>query len=193
MKITNKTNWRTSDLKRILIRALNEDDKVEGLYKHRNCLKIMIVYSKGHPSWVIRSYKEKGRDLPARELYSGYAWLRGNNMRLRIPRETLDVKRFARLFIHEMSHIRGIRLHRAIGTVNDEDLKWTENYSAEIEKAKVKQKPDLQTKRYNNVLIALKDKKSKLKRLQNQIKKWTQKKRYYEHVLVASGKIEKED
>lgn len=193
MKVTNKTNWRTSDLKRILVRALNEDDKVEGLYNYRNRLKIIIVYSKGHPGWVIKSYKREGKDLPTRELYSGYAWIRGSEMRLRIPREIFNVKRFVKLFIHEMSHIRGIRSHRMIGAVKDSDLEWTKNYSVKQKGIKIKQKADLQLKRYEHVLAALKIKKTQLKRLQSQIKKWTQKKRYYESVLVTNGKIEKEE
>jgi len=191
--IINKTNWDTLDLKKVLIKALNEDDKVEGGYKYRNCLEVTISYSKGHPSWVISHYKREKKELRPREVYSGNAWVNGTGMRLRVPREKFDVKRFARLFIHEMSHIRGIRSHRAIGTVKDEDLKWTKDYSVRQKEVKVKPKSDLQVRRYEHVLEMLKAKKSQLKRLQNQIKKWNQKRKYYESVLVASGKIKKED
>ena len=194
VKIINKTNWDTNSLKRVLIKALNEDDKVEGKYGYRNGLKITIVYSKGgHPDWVVRRYKKEGKELSPRELYSGYAWVGGSGMRLRVPREIFNVRRFVKLFIHEMSHIRGIRSHRAIGRVKDKDLEWAKNYSVEQKEVEIKPKADLQLKRYEHVLAALKDKKSKLKRLQNQIKKWTQKKRYYEHVLIANGKIKKEE
>ena len=192
MKIINKTSWDTLDLKKVLTKALDEDDKVERRYKYRSCLEVTISYSKGHPSWVVKSYKERGKELPPRELYSGCAWIRGSEMRLRVPREKLDVKRFVRLFIHEMSHIRGIRSHRAIGTVKDEDLGWTKDYLVSQKETKVKPKPDLQVKRYEHVLEMLKAKKSQLKRLQNQIKKWNQKRKYYESVLVASGKIKEE-
>jgi len=193
MKITNKTNWDTLDLKKILTRALDEDDRVEGRYKHRNCLGVTISYSKGHPGWVIRHYKRKGKELPAREVYSGYAWVNGTNMGLRVPREKFNVKHFVRVFIHEMSHVRGFRSHRTIGTVEDEELRWTRDYSVNQKEIKVKPKPDLQMRRYKRVLEMLKAKKSQLKRLQNQIKKWNQKRKYYENVLVASGKMEKED
>jgi len=193
MKIINKTNWRTEDLKKILTEALNQDDKVEGKYKYRNYLKITISYSKGYPSWVVKYYKEKGKELPVKKVYSGNAWVSGSAMDLRVPREISDVKRFVKLFIHEMSHIRGIRSHRAIGTVRDEDLKWTENYSIKQREVKVKPKIDLRLKRYDHVLKILKDKKSQLNRVQNQIKKWNRKRKYYESVLVANGKIKKED
>lgn len=193
MKIINKTNWDTLDLKKVLTKVLDEDDKVEGRYKYRNYLEVTISYSKGYPGWVISHYKKKGKELPAREVYSGSAWVGGTGMGLRVPRGKFDVKRFARIFIHEMSHIRGISSHRAIGVVEDEDLGWTKGYSVRQKEAKVKPKPDLQMRRYEHVLEMLKAKKSQLKRLQNQIKKWNQKRKYYESVLVASGKIEEED
>lgn len=189
MEIINKTGWDTLDLKKVLTRALDEDDKIEGKYKYRSSLTVAISYSKGHPSWVVEHCKKGGRELPARELYSGSAWVGGSRMKLRVPREKFNVERFARVFIHEMSHIRGFRSHRAIGTVKDEDLKWTRGYSVKEKEIKVKPKVDLQLKRYEHVLVMLKAKKSQLKRLQNQIKKWNQKKKYYESVLVANGKI----
>jgi len=192
MKIINKTNWDTLDLKKVLTKALDEDDKVEGRYEYRSYLEVTISYSKGYPSWVIRHYQKENREIPIRERYSGSAWVNGTRMTLRVPREKFDVKRFARIFIHEMSHIRGIRSHRVIGVVKDEDLKWTKDYSVRQEETKVKPKTDLQVRRYEHVLEMLKAKKSQLKRLQNQIKKWNQKRKYYESVLIANGKIQKE-
>ncbi|GAI77191.1 unnamed protein product, partial [marine sediment metagenome] len=128
MKIINKTNWDTLDLKRVLTRALDEDDKVEGRYKYRNYLEVTISYSKGYPSWVIKHYQKQNKEVPIRERYSGSAWVDGTNMGLRVPREKFTVRRFVKVFIHEMSHIRGIRSHRAIGTVEDEELGWTRDY-----------------------------------------------------------------
>jgi len=193
MKIINKTHWDTLDLKKVLTRALDEDDKVEGKYKYRSYLEVIISYSKGHPSWVVKHYQKQNKELPIRERYSGSAWVGGNGMKLRVPREKFNVERFVRIFIHEMSHIRGIRSHRAIGTVKDEDLGWTKDYPVRQKEIIVKPKPDLQVRRYEHVLEMLKAKKSQLKRLQNQIKKWNQKRKYYESVLVASGKIKEED
>lgn len=189
MKVINKTHWDTSDLKRVLVRALNEDDKVEGKYKYRNCLEITISYSKGWPSWVVRHYQKQNKELPIRETYSGSAWVNGSGMTLRVPREKFNVERFARIFIHEMSHIRGIRSHRAIGTVKDEDLEWTRNYSVKQKEIKIKPNVDLQLKRYNHVIEMIKQKEKILKRLRNQIKKWNTKKRYYEKILTATGKL----
>jgi len=193
MKITNKTNWDTLDLKKVLTRALDEDDKVEGKYKHRSYLEITISYSKGYPSWVVKHYQKQNKELPVRERYSGSAWVGGTRMTLRVPREKFNVEHFVEVFTHEMSHIRGIRSHRAIGIVEDGDLEWTSDYAVRQKEIKIKPKPDLQMKRYERVLEMLKSKKSQLKRLQNQIRKWNQKRKYYENVLVASGKMKKED
>ena len=192
MRIINKTHWNTSDLKRVLVKALNEDDRIEGRYKHRSYLRITIVYSKGWPSWVIKHFKKQNKEILIREIYSGIAWVNGTGMRLRVPREKFNVERFVRIFIHEMSHIRGIRSHRAIGTVKDENLEWTKNYSIKQKEIKIKPKVDLQLKRYNHVIEIIKQKEKILKWLRNQIKKWNMKKRYYERVLTAAGKIKSE-
>ena len=82
---------------------------------------------------------------------------------------------------------------RFLNTNNLEVDKWALEYPIIAKEVKLKPKKDLQLKRYENVLKTLKMKMSKLKRLQNQIKKWNQKKRYYEMALVVSGKIKKED
>lgn len=193
MKVINKTHWDTSDLKRILVKALNEDDKIEGKYEYRSYLEVTITYSKGWRKWIVEYYKKKKKELPTREVYSGNAWVRGTGMRLRVPREKFNVERFVELFIHEMSHVRGYRSHRVIGTVKDEDLEWIKNYSVRQKETRAKPKVDLQLKRYEHILAMLKDKKSKLKRLQIQIKKWNQKSKYYERILIANGKMKRED
>ncbi len=192
MKVINKTNWDNSDLKKILVKALNEDDKVEGKYKYRNCLEITISYSKGYPSWVVKHYQKQNKELPIRKRYSGNAWVGGTRMTLRVPREEFNVEHFVEVFIHEMSHVRGIRSHRAIGTVKDEDLEWTKNYSVRQKEVRVKPKVDLQLKRYNHVIEIIKQKEKIMKRLRNQIKKWNAKKRYYQRVLTSAGKIKSE-
>jgi len=194
MKIINKTNWRTDDLKKLLTAAFNEDDRVEGKYKYRDRLRIEIVYSKGPRRWVVEAYKKRNLELPVRRLYSGYAFYNGNFMKLRIPKEKIDKEILVKIFIHEAGHIRGFR-HSGMRRWIDIEASWAKDdkYQMRQKETKVKPKVDLQLKRYEHILTLLKDKKSQLKRLQNQIKKWNQKRKYYESVLVASGKIKKED
>ena len=144
------------------------------------------------PGWAIKHYQKQNKELPIRKVYSGSAWVGGTRMTLRVPREKFNVEHFVEVFTHEMSHIRGIRSHRAIGTVKDEDLEWTKKYSVTQKEARVKPKVDLQLKRYNHVIEMIKQKGKILKRLRNQIKKWNTKKRYYEKILTVSGKIKSE-
>lgn len=196
MKIINKTNWDTLDLKKVLTRALDEDDKVEGKYGYRSYLEVTISYSKGYPSWVVKRYQERNKELPVRERYSGNAWVGGTRMVLRVPRGKIDTRLLSRVFKHELDHCRGFKHNQMGGRYLDtKDLgrdNWALSYPIRQKEARVEPKPDLQVRRYEHVLEMLKAKKSQLKRLQNQIKKWNQKRKYYESVLVASGKIKEE-
>jgi len=194
MKIINKTDWKTEDLKRILTKALNEDDKIEGRYRYRSQLEIEIVYSKGPRKWVVESYKRRNLEIPEHWLYSGYAYFNGNLMRLRIPKEKIKKVILAKIFIHEMGHIRGYR-HSGMGRWTEIDVPWIKDDEYQIRKKEVNKKPreDLQLKRYNHVIEMIREKEKILKRLRNQIRKWNQKRKYYERILVASTKIKKED
>lgn len=201
MKVTNKTNWQTSDLKKIFIECCKT--KLDS-WKY---LKVEVTYSASR--WI------HGR--------AGYGGgLRGGgNVKIFLPRNPIDKKYIdgryteprpyaflnfkqvlAWVFIHELHHVLGKHhremkdsyyLHWRSYARNPEKMSWVDDLQLRKEEVKEKPKMDLQTKRYEHVLAALKIKKSKLKRLQNQIKKWTQKRKYYESVLMTNGKIKKED
>jgi len=193
MRIINKTDWKTEDLKKILTKALNEDDKIEGKYLYRNQLEIEIVYSKGPRRWVVESYKKRNLEMPEHWLYSGYAYYNGSLMRLRVPRKEISKVLLAKIFIHEMGHIRGYK-HSSMGGWIDIEASWAKDDKYQIRKKENRKKPreDLQLKRYKHVIEMIKQKGKILKRLRNQIKKWNVKKRYYEKVLTAAGKIKSE-
>ena len=198
MKIINKTNWQTLDLKRILTKALNEDDKIEGKCKNSKYLEVEIVDCPKSPKWVIEHYKKCGMGFPqGRRAYTGNAFLNGYNMKMRLPENEIDKRKLVKLFRHELTHIRGYKHNKMIYWLSDNDIgNWMDsdiNYPIRQKENKTKPKVDLQTKRYEHVMRILKAKKSQLKRLQNQIKKWSHKRKYYEGVLVANGKIKKED
>lgn len=59
--------------------------------------------------------------------------------------------------------------------------------------ASVKPKTDIKLVRYEHAKKFLVEKEQKLKRLQNQIKKWRSKVRYYEHVFAVAKKGERKD
>jgi len=193
MKIINKTHWDTKSIQRLLAETLKRSNKIEGVFKRRKHLEVEIVYSK-RSNWRNPEHN-----------FTGNATYNGSHMKIRVPREKIDSRVFARVFDHELYHLRGWH-HNKLGVIGGRflNLKNLEKDNLSLEypiilknvttkKLKIKIKVDLQLKRFEHVLKMLKDRKNKLKRLQKQIQKWTVKKKYYEKILVANGKIKKEE
>ena len=193
MKVINKTEWQTRDLKRILVATLNRNSRVEGQltsWEKKN-LQVEIVYGR-------------------RNYYSGNAYYNGSYMRLRIPRTKLKVTQrkptvkveritapvakstLVELFIHELEHIRGYH-HKSMSKWRTRRYDWVEDDRLypmrEKSPEKPKPKADVQLRRYANVLRKVVEKERALSRLQKLLKKWRQKQRYYEKTLVAAGKL----
>jgi len=199
MRVKNQTHWQTRDLKRIFCEALRRDSEIEGKLSsdQRVGLVVEIVYSR-------------------RTCYSGCAYYNGYLMRLRIPRYKwqkkdksgpttreniekmpvpVDKKALVELFVHELAHFRGYH-HNKLGKHHVTFLysSWAEDdekYPVREKIEKPKPKADLRLKRYANVLKKIAEKETTLKRLQRLLKKWRQKQRYYEKILVAAGKLPK--
>jgi len=204
VKIINKTNWQTSDLKKIFIECCKTK-----LDSWKN-LKVEVTYSKsrwihGEANYGGGLYDRGGRIwifLPRNPIDKEYIDTRYHLTELK-PYAYLDFKRMlAWVFIHELFHtlgkhhseMKGNYYYKWRSYVHDpEKMSWADSLFLREKEVKTKLKIDLQTERYEHALAALKIKKAQLKRLQNQIKKWTQKRNYYEHVLIANGKIKKED
>lgn len=198
MKVINSTEYQTKDLKKIFIECCKI--KLDS-WKY---LKVEVTYSKSR--WIT----------------GNVPYYRGEKVEIFLPRNPID-KEFietrwpdsrsyaylnfkrvlAWVFIHELYHTLG-RDHREMignyynkwksGYLSDpEKMSWVDDLPLRKKEIKIKPKEDLQLKRYECTLAMLKDKKSKLKRLQNQIRKWNQKRKYYERILVANRKIKKED
>jgi len=176
MKVKNKTQWLTRDLKRILCEALRRDNKIEGELTEwqRKRLTVEIVHAR---------YNR----------VSGYAWYNSYLMRLRVPKEKLLKKDLVWLFIHELTHIRGYK-HKSITRkweiVNCSWVEDNEKYPLGKKVERPKPKTDLQLKRYTHVLKMISKKETALKRLNNSLKRWKKKQKYYEKVLITVGKLE---
>ncbi len=121
MKVVNKTKWNTRDLKRIFVSALNENNKVEGKYFYDSTLTVEVVYSNGLGKDTASFYKHY--NIKPKLRYTGCAYLNRPWMRLRIPRENVEPKRLARVFIHELDHVRGYR-HPQMLKSRDVDVSW---------------------------------------------------------------------
>ncbi|MCJ7804942.1 hypothetical protein MUP35_04410 [Patescibacteria group bacterium] len=105
--------------------------------------------------------------------------------------------------VHELYHCYGYKHEdgimfaprKKVWVENTYNYDWCSKYPVQykIEKPElIKPKTDIQMKRYLRILDLLKDKQSKIKRLQNQIKKYFSRKHYYEKILVSAGKITKD-
>lgn len=86
MRIDNKTQWRTDQLKAILQQV--SLTALDGFQKRKDRLKVTIVYSSNGS-------------------HRGHATLGGTRMTLTIPRDNVNKHRFAWVADHEFGHIRG--------------------------------------------------------------------------------------
>lgn len=192
MKILNKTYYETNSLRKLFTRCLKEQSKIEGelLDWQKKKLTVHIGYSRAKDN---RSY------------VSGKAIVNGKTIWMFIPKDiTRDLAAFAfvpantkplvrdiaYVFLHELGHIRGF-MHRKMyrQTFIEMANSFAHEFSIKIKAPIVKQKEDVQVKRYHHVLKVLTEKQTIFKRLQKQIQKYTVKKKYYEKVLVQAGKL----
>jgi len=194
MKIKNKTIWDTKSLRRLF----------------SLCVKWLVKQGEGRINKGLIVEVVYGR-------YSGLGSYHRKWMLIRLPRVEekswdgvksfppgqLSVLRVAEIFCHEYCHNLGYHHGGELSHYSKpeefylEDMskhfgfKW-EEYEIPRKEVKVKPKIDLQLKRYQHVLDTVVEKTKQLKRLQSQLKKWLVKKRRYERVLVAAGKIKEE-
>ena len=190
MKVINKTNYDTNSLRKLFTHYLKEQSKIEG--------ELTDWQKKGLTVYVKHSKSSRG-------YVSGRAVVGGKTMWMFLPKDiTKDlvmyacvpegtkplVRDTAYVFLHELGHIRGFT-HRKMyrQTFIEMADKFAHLFSIDVKEPVVKQKEDVQIKRYHHVLKILTEKQTIFKRLQNQIKKYTVKKKYYEKVLTQAGKL----
>jgi len=164
MKIDNHTHYVTSDLKSFILRGIKESVKA-GEDNRSERLTVKIIYSRG------RIFQR----------HTGYAYLNGTFMCLRIPKEFLKKESFARLVMHEYDHVIGYR-HRQMDW--NYNIEWSNDYEIRVQVSAVKEKIDIQMVRYERTKKLLKEKQTQLKRLQTSIRKYTKRVKYYEKMSV---------
>ena len=173
MKILNKTNYRTEDIRRIF----------------KECVK-----REGMP---FNGYIEVfNRKINARVLGNCNKYRRRIQLFLK-PIEQ-DKKQLANTIHHELMHLKpdlgsnkahkdmlgGRTISNVYGVEN-----WIDKYDLRLKEIKIKPKRDLQMERYDKVKKHIDTKTKQVKRLNNQLYKWKQKLKYYEKALVAAGKL----
>jgi hypothetical protein len=179
MKVNNQTNYQTNDLKKLFTRVMQHNIKFEGSCNNFKYLIVKVVHSKGCG-------------------LGGNATLNGYNMLIKLPKQNIqkELCAIAYIFDHELQHIRGYHhreMQRGWKRNWKEEYTFADSYIIRIKEQKIKPKQDLQIKRYEHAKTMLKDKIKRIKRLMTLKKKWSQKVKYYEQVLVQCGKMKKEN
>lgn len=175
MKVINQTRYRTSDLRAIFGVALRADEQADGPMPRwqRNQLKVEVVYA-------------RRRDT------SGYAFLNGTRMRLRVAKVPPMVSSVVWLFLHELAHIRGARHRQMSDTLlhrmaNEITASHPELVLRATPEPAPKAKPPLRLARYEHAKEMLAAKEQAIARLERQAAKWRQRVRYYERALRATA------
>jgi hypothetical protein len=180
MIIKNTTKWNTADLRKLFSRCIKEIRKLEGRGRIKG-IRVDVKNGVGRGIW-------------------GRAWTGYYQMTIKLGRD-IDfrdehkIKQLAKLFIHEYYHNLGFKNQDYANYKYD----WTEriptafvhDYQIRLAEPKVKPQKDLQLERYQKIVKKVGFWERKLKLARTFLKKYQAKQRYYERVLVASGKIKK--
>ena len=173
MKIFNKTNYRTDDIRRIF----------------KECVKHEGISFSGYVEAFNR--KRNGIVLGKCNIYR-------ERIQLFLKPIEQDKKQLANTIHHELMHLKpGLGSNKAHKDMLDGRTisnvygveKWIDKYDLRLKEIKIKPKRDLQMERYDKVKKHIDTKTKQVKRLNNQLHKWKQKLHYYEKALVAAGKL----
>lgn len=160
MKVTNKTEFRTDDLRKIFKAGLIAEGAEYKRY------------------WItVRK---------SRKHITGSTWYTSHNISINLPSDAGERLRYlAQVFVHEIGHTLGLR-HSEMTHYYTIKIPWLNGMVLRKKTVKVKPKEDLRTKRYQHALKMFKSHKSNLKREENLVKKWGRKVKYYEKAIKES-------
>lgn len=159
MQVINETHWDTQNLRKLFIAAC----KAEGHGKIHTIVK--MIYSK---SGYIH----------------GKAILGGRYIWMYIPKN-LDLNNkytresFAQIFVHELDHNKGL-CHNEMRGHSGINVDWCNDISFKKKEPKPKKQRNIVQERYEHASKMLKKHKTKLKRQETIVKKWSKKVKYYE-------------
>ncbi len=206
LKIDNQTNYETKDLKALFRECM----KQEGV----DICNVKIIKTVPRSKWKKHYQKQMDeRELEPEGVTEslnynthihGRAWYNSYNIIMRLPEwrygcsddrkiiqepiqelNKKEVTALAQIFIHEVGHNQNLR-HREMADWWNFNVDYTNDFKIRMHQKKEKPKHNLQMKRYENVMVHINDKTKKIKRLNNQLKKWKLKQKYYENKLEAN-------
>lgn len=167
LKITNETDYRTSDLRRFLTIGFREEG---------------VNLKEEWGRYVIKFYRPRG-SLAGQAQYN-IRWMR---LALRDSEGELSpnqITRLAQVFVHELGHNRGEK-HRDMVSSGTLPVPWAEGLRIRKKVVKPKPKRDIVAERAEHAAKMLRQHETKLRREEKLVKKWAQKVKYYGRVLAA--------
>lgn len=176
IKLYNKTNYRESDLVRLLSICFEH-------YKRLNPCKFTYV----NVSCIYRKIKDGW--------CGGHAYIDSNNVTLKLPKQILkgssgyySIKEIANTFLHELDHCMGLR-HGEMQADHKRDMSFLPLEDIQIrEYAQPVKKIPTDHSKVDSLLNRKKKWESKIKRGQTAIKKINKQIRYYENKAAARAK-----
>jgi hypothetical protein len=163
VRIKNKTNYNTLEIR-----------------KYFNIVADLVgVEKKGYLVYVERVKTKRQRVL-------GRGWINQSCIRLYLQKDKQDITSLMAVIEHELLHNLGNR-HDVMKCSHWIDVKKWESYSGFItEEVKEKKPIDLRQMRYERILMRLSSYTAKLKRVENLVKKYESKKKYYDKILTKT-------
>lgn len=187
MKLINKTNWDTKDLKKIINLVFNK--VAPERKKHTS---ITISTSKNyHGRASIGGYWIEMRVPPTTITnLTSVAMEDGTTkiIREQLPRE-FNVKGFGQILEHEIRHNLGLRNHRDMVDWWKLDVSHLDGLDMNPKKSKPKQQRNLVAERYQKAEKKVKELTTKAKRTQTILKKWKKKVKYYQNKIAQKEKV----
>ena len=181
MKIKNESKWDTKDLMRVIklvcknvgtcprfIKVVQARNSGGTAFRLSNNIELRV------PKTTLKCY---GLDV------NGVAELIDSNFRE--EPQPFAVKSFAQILTHELHHLQGLNHDDMVNYWNI-DVGYTDGMVVNPMKEKPKVPRDLVADRRQHVIEMIADKESRVKRLQNQLKKLYKRKKYYESRRGAS-------
>lgn len=196
MKVDNFTAYRTADLRRFFaagLRAMNAKSDKTIEVEYRTNARHICWAAMGR---VVRTtvVDDDGVTVRPFKTYEG-RWIR---MLLPKPGEPVDVRRFARVFEHEVHHTKGAQHKEMTQHQRDCDLplpEWAEGLEIRLKPEPAKLSVAERTAQriaeretHAREMLALYE--TKAKRTATLLKKWRTKVRYYERQTAKAAKTE---
>ena len=182
MRVINKTNWRTDQLKAIAQRVAKDELDPE------KAKRMTITFETTRPRYK-RAYSS-GR----------CHYLGGNSIIVRLHKDLQNKTDLAGTLAHEMAHARGMDhgqmrnspRYSRVGNYR-EIYAYAEAMPLEHKPRKTRPAVDIQAVRHQRTLASIKRWETKLKRAQTALKKLRAQDRYYSKALAAKAAGPRED